>query len=104
MKKRVLMIMMAALLCMTLLLSSCKKPGNSDSTRGKEYDGVQSVEAYIDYAKRLEANGDYEAAAQIYEIISKTAGSTVFSGMENPAADMMKEYAEAQDIFSELGH
>ncbi len=95
MKKIVMVIMV---LCLLVSLVSCK---GKQAVRSKEYDGVQSVDALLDYAKRLEENGDYEAAAELYGLIAKAAAGSV--GLpENGEA--IEEYKEAQEFFSSLGH
>lgn len=85
-------------LCLLFSLASCKE---KQATRSKEYDGVQSVDALLDYAKRLEANGDYDAAADLYELIAKAAAGPA----ELPGnAVAIEQYKEAQEVFSSLGH
>ena len=91
-------ISIIALLCLLLALSAC---GEKQSTRPREYDGVQSADALIDYARRLEENGDLEAAAALYELIAKAAAVNA----ELPAnGDAIEEYKEAQELVSSLGH
>lgn len=94
--KRIITVI--TVLCLLFSLASC---GEKQTTRSKEYDGVQSVDALLDYAKRLEENGDYEAAADLYELIAKAAAGPA----ELPGnAEAIEEYKEAQEVFSSLGH
>ena len=91
-------ITVITVLCLLFSLASCKE---KQATRSKKYDGVQSVNALLDYAKRLEANGDYEAAADLYELIAKAAAGPA----ELPGnAEAVEQYKEAQEVFSSLGH
>ena len=96
--KRILILIVLS--CLVLFcLSACN--GKGGKTRPTNYDGVQSVDALLDYAKRLEANGDYEAAADLYELIAKAAAGPV----ELPGnAEAIEQYKEAQEVFSSLGH
>ena len=92
------MIAMITVLCLLFTLASCT---GKQSTRPREYDGVQSVDALLDYARRLEENGDYDAASALYELIAKAAAGPA----ELPAdAGVIEEYKDAQDLFSSLGH
>lgn len=94
--KRIISIV--TLLCFLFVLSSCT---GKQSSRPKEYDGVQSVDALLDYARRLEENGDYDAAAVLYEVIAKAAAG---SAELPPAGETVAEYRDAQEVFSSLGH
>lgn len=86
------------LLCLVFALSAC---GEKPSTRPTEYDGVQSVDALIDYARRLEEHGDLEAAAAVYELIAKAAAGAA----ELPAnGEAIEEYKDAQELVSSFGH
>ena len=94
--KRIITVI--TVLCLLFSLASCK---GKQATRSKEYDGVQSVDALLDYAERLEENGDYDAAAALYELIAKAAaGSAELPGN----AEAIEAYKEAQEVFSSLGH
>ena len=96
MMKRIMTVV--TVLCLLFSLASCKE---KQAARSKEYDGVQSVDALLDYAERLEENGDYDAAAALYELIAKAAAGPA----ELPEqAEAIEAYKEAQEVFSSLGH
>lgn len=94
-------IAIIALLLVIFTLSACK---DDSSTRSTEYDGKQSVSALLDYAKRLEENGDKEAAAAIYDLISKAAVHNANAEGSEPAVSLVEKYNEAKDILAEFGH
>ena len=86
------------LLCLLFTVSACS---GKKASRPKDYDGVQSVDALLDYARRLEENGDYEAAAALYELIAKAAAGPAELP---PEGEVIEEYKDAQELFSSLGH
>lgn len=97
--KRILALIV--LFCLVLFsFTACK--GNGGKTRPTKYDGVQSVEALLDYAKRLEKNGDAEAAAAIYDLIDKALIASAEDG--KGAGAVIDDYRDAQDIFADFGH
>lgn len=98
-----------AVLLMTVLCACRIKDGEdtSSETESVSYSGMQNVEAIIAYAERLEAEGDYEAAAQVWALLPASAQDAAAEDAWKTAEDspqirayqMMKE---ARDIVSAM--
>ena len=93
-----------ALLLMVLLLTAlcaCGKTGGS----GKEGAATLDYSGLYDYAKRLEAEGNDDAAAAVYEIIIRNGGSDFLADMheDNPLVKLDDEINEVEEIFGRKG-
>ena len=91
----------AVLLVIVLLLVSCgKKQETNIITKGQTtYEAGQSTDALLDYAKRLEAAGNHEAAEAVYALIDKTAAADgIYEGKKSAYAE--SPLAEAEELHS----
>ena len=106
-KYSVLLFLLAA-----LTLAACgKKPAasSSGSTGGTEepaaYGAGQSADALLDYAKRLEAAGNQEAADAVYALIDRAAAADgIYKGMKSAYEESpLTEVEELREIAEKLG-
>ena len=93
-----------AMLLMVLLLTAlcaCGKTGGS----GKEGAATLDYSGLYDYAKRLEAEGNDDAAAAVYEIIIRNGGADFLTKAheDNKLIKLNDEIEEVEDIFGRKG-
>ena len=92
------------LLVIVLLLVSCGKKQETNGSKNGEkkqtvYEAGQSAEALLDYAKRMVAAGNHEAAEAVYALIDKTAAADgIYEGEKSAYAE--SPLAEAEELHS----
>ncbi len=89
-----------------LAFCACGKGGDK-AGRPTEFDGKQSVDALVDYAKRLEEMGASKAAAQIYAMLPEAALGEMFNVAskiinENEGFAAIESLAEAMEFVNAL--
>ena len=108
--KRVLIICLSLLT--VLALSACggktakgKKSGAAVKKAEKVYEAGQSTDALLDYAKRLEAAGNHEAAEAVYMLIDKTATADgIYKGKTDAyEASLLDDADELHSIVKKAG-
>ena len=79
-----------------------EKNGTSDNAVTLD---AASLNSMLDYAKRLEEQGNADAAAAVYELIAKNGGADLVNGAREdiPLVDAMDEIDEAVELFSRKG-
>ena len=94
--KKTFAILLAALMLLALCACGFGNGGNTGENAGDrptKYDGQNSIEAIIDYADRLEAAGNEEAAAIVRSHIPQAA-----SGEANQKIEEFKQENEDLQI------
>lgn len=89
-----------------------KKPQNDSNgiiveTRPTKYDDSSNTQALLDYADRLEEQGNYEAAAKVRELIPKAAEGEINQEIEerindNPKMNYIQKFDETLDYIELL--
>ena len=108
MTRKKLCTVLLLLLAMLLLVSCGKKPETNGSKNGEKkqtvYEAGQSAEALLDYAKRMEASGNDEAAEAAYALIDKTvAADGIYKGKKSAYEESpLAEAEELRSIVDEL--
>ena len=105
--KHIIRITAIVLVILTvLLLCACGK-GGKKAGRPTTYDGENSVEALVDYAKRLEEMGADKAAAMIYDMLPDAARGELFINSnkiieENECFEALESLEDAQALVEKL--
>ena len=101
MKKTILLKPIALLLAAVMLLSlyacgSKKKPGGKTEQA--------SISSLYDYAKSLEAAGNSEAAAAVYELIARGGGAELIEKAHDdiPAVRSSDEIGQIEEVFDHV--
>ena len=93
---------LAMLLAAALLIGLCACGGNDETqedpnTRPTTYDGQNSLDAILDYADRLEAAGNAEAAALVRSRIPQAA-----AGEANQKIEEFKQTSEDWQLIEDI--
>ena len=97
----------ALLLIVIMALLLCACGGGNKAGRPTKYDGENSVEALVDYAKRLEEMGADKAAAMIYDMLPDAARGELFINSnkiieENECFEALESLEDAQALVEKL--
>ena len=100
--KKVFTVLIAVLLVAAVFVG-CSKSNKAEVTA----ENMQNVQAMLEYAEELEANGQHEAAAQIYAMLPDAANEAAAAEGEeliesDPDVRIAKGADEARDILNDV--
>jgi thioredoxin-like negative regulator of GroEL len=99
--KKTISILLAVVLLATVFAGCKSKKSESD------FSAMQNVQAMLEYAEELEANGQHEAAAQIYAMLPDAANEAAAEEGQkliesDPNVRIAKGADEARDILNDV--